>query len=124
MVIIFDSCINKEINSNHFWQIDKIELPKGYDIIREENIEDSIIIVLKLNSEHVLNLKSQILLKDNFIDSMFVTNPENQISEFFNGSNWGRYPNGYFHQFARGNSIESIITLDTIDQIISLKSLW
>lgn len=122
--IVLNSCINKEVNSNHFWQIDKIELPKGYEIIREETTKDSTIVVLKLNNEQVLNLKAQILSRDNYIDSMIVIQPKNQVSEYFSGANWGKYPNGYYYQFARRNVIETYITLDTIDQIILLKEHW
>jgi len=120
-VLLLFSCINDRLSTNYFWQHGKIELPDGYDIVSQKSTQDSSIVILKLNQELTLNIKNQIIINEKYLDSMFVNDPDTDISKLFEGQNWGRYNSGYYYQSSIKNIVCVFVKLDTVNHLISYK---
>jgi len=121
-LVMFSKCIveSKKINMNHFWQQGEIVLPDSYEILLQQYTSDTVNVHIKLNDEGVKSIQKQIIVKDIYKDSMYVNDPHNEISELFEFDSWGRYKNGYFYQSATLEILDTVVTLDTINNTISI----
>lgn len=122
-VVTFYCCVNDKISMNYFWQNGKIDLPENYEILTEKRNRDSTIVSLKLNKQQVNEIICDIELKDNYLESMYIVNPELEISDLFKGANWGRYEHGYFFQSSRIGIIDKWVLLDTSLFVFTFKEV-